>query len=181
MRIKTRWSKQDKERTIEEFASVLAFLSRKSAADGVLALENKGYETKSNAHRFQIMGEFLAFSLQVVDRLAYEQLDEDKRQGLIPALAQNMISGFVENQDEILGEGAHRKAFIDLLNQRGEEYAELSFRNGEGGFDFLRYFGEQVAALTTEKQFVSQQVMEIEAPKAISTLKKGMKDLFNDE
>jgi len=30
----------------------------------------------------------------------------------------------------------------------------------------------------TEKQFVSQQVMEIEAPAAISALNKGMKDLF---
>ena len=78
----------------------------------------------------------------------------------------------------MLGEGEHRQAFIDALNQQGEDYAELSFRDGEAGFDFLRYFGEQVAAVMAEKHFVSQQVMDIEGPEAIKTFKQSMHNLL---
>lgn len=178
MLIKSRWNKRAKEQTIENIAGALAFISWKIATNCVLELENKGYETKSNAHRLQIVGEFLAFLLQVADRLAYEQMEDEQRQAFITALAISMANTFADNQQEMLGEGEHRKAFIDLLNQRGEDYAELSFPDGEAGFDFLRYFGEQVAAIMAEKHFVSQEVMGIEGPDAIKMLKKGMRDLF---
>ncbi len=178
MQIKSRWNKRAQEQSIEDIAGALGFISWKIATNGVLELENKGYQTDSNAHRLQIIGEFLAFLLQVADRLAYEQLDEEERQRFIIALALHIADTFADNQRDVLGEGEHRKAFIDLLNQRAEDYAELGFRDGEAGFDFRRYFGEQVAAVMTEKHFVSQQVMDIEGPEAIKTLKKGMQDLF---
>jgi hypothetical protein len=65
-----------------------------------------------------------------------------------------------------------------LLNQRADTYASLSFANGEAGFDLRRYFGERVAALLNNDTFVSQQAMDVEAPNAIKTLAKGMRDLF---
>ncbi|MEN8216215.1 MAG: hypothetical protein ABFS56_07525 [Pseudomonadota bacterium] len=178
MRIKSRWNKRAKEQTIEDIAGALGFISWNIATNGVLELENKGYQTESNAHRLQIIGEFLAFLLQVADRLAFVQMENEERQRFISALAKHMVETFADNQRDVLGEGEHRQAFIDLLNQRAEDYAELSFRDGEAGFDFLRYFGEQIAALMAEKHFVSQQVMDIEGPEAIKTLKKGMQDLF---
>jgi len=179
MRVNSRWSKQDKKRTLEDIASALSFINWKIATNSVLELENKGYQTDSNAHRLQIIGEFLAFLLQVADRLVYEKLEVEGRQRFITALASRMVDTFVDNQRDALGEGKHHQTFIDLLNQRAEDYAELSFHNGEAGFDFLRYFGEQVAACMTEKHFVSQQVMDVEGPKAIQTFKKSMADLFN--
>ncbi len=170
--------RKKKERTLEEIASSLSLINWKIATKSVLELENKGYQTDSNAHRLQIIGEFLVFLIQVADRLAYEQLDDEKRQRFVTALALRMADIFADNQHDVLGEGEHRKAFIDLLNQRAEDYAELSFHNGEAGFDFLRYFGEQVAAVMKEKNFVSQQVMGIDGPEAIKTFKKGMRDFF---
>ncbi len=178
MRINTRWNKRAKKQSLENIAGAVGFISWKIATNGVLELENKGYQTESNAHRLQIIGEFLAFLLQTADRLVYDLLSDEERQRFITALALHMADTFADNQRDALGEGEHRKAFIDLLNQRAEDYAELSFRNGEAGFDFLRYFGEQVAAVMTEKHFVSQQVMDIEGPEAIKTLKKGMRDLL---
>ncbi len=178
MRIKSRWNKRAKKQSIEDIAGALAYISWRIAGNGVLELENKGYETKSNYHRLEIIGEFLAFLLQVGDRLAYERMEDEERQRFITALAMHMADTFAENKRDLLGEGEYRKAFIDLINQQAEDYAELSFSNGEAGFDFLRYFGERVASVMTDKHFSSQQVMDVEGPDAIKTFKKGMEDLF---
>lgn len=178
MKIKSRWNKRAKPQTLEDIAGALGFISWTIAGNAVLQLENKGYETTSNNHRLDIIGEFLTFLLQVADRLAYKQMDDEKRQSFIVALAQHMANTFAENKKDLLGEGEHRQTFIDLINNRAEDYAELSFNNGEAGFDFLRYFGEQVEALMKEKHFASQEVMDIEAPDAIRSFKKAMTDLF---
>jgi hypothetical protein len=178
MRIKSRWNKRAKKQSLEDIAGALAYISWRIATNGVLELENKGYETTSNNHRLEIIGEFLAFLLQVGDRLAYERMDDEERQRFIIALAMKMADTFAENKRDLLGEGEHRKAFIDLINQEAEDYAELSFSNGEAGFDFLRYFGERVASVMSDQHFSSQQVMDIEGPEAIKTFKKGMEDLF---
>ncbi|KHD10888.1 hypothetical protein PN36_26170 [Candidatus Thiomargarita nelsonii] len=162
MQIKSRWNKRAKEQSIEKIAGALGLISWKIATNAVLELENKGYQTDSNAHRLQIIGEFLAFLLQVADRLAFVKMETDERQRFISALAKLMVETFVDNQYDVLGEGEHQKAFIELLNQRAEDYAELSFDDGEAGFDFRRFFGEQVAAVMREKHFVSQEVMDIE-------------------
>lgn len=178
MKIKSRWNKRAKLQTIEDIAGALGFIGWTISGNAVLELEKKGYDTTSNNHRLDIIGEFLTFLLQVADRLAYKQMDDEKRQAFIVALAQHMADTFAGNKKDLLGEGEHRQAFIDLINKRAEDYAGLSFNNGEAGFDFLRYFGEQVEALMKEKHFASQQIMDIEAPDAIRAFKKAMTDLF---
>ncbi|EDN66478.1 conserved hypothetical protein [Beggiatoa sp. PS] len=178
MRIKSRWNKRAKEQSLEEIAKAVAFINWRIATNSLLELENKGYQTHSNAHRLQILGEFLAFLLQVVDRLVYGKMEDEERQAFITTLALSMADNFADNQRDMLGEGEYKKPFIDLLNQRSEDFAELSFKDGEAGFDFLRYFGEQVATVMEEKHFISQQIMDIEGPNAIKTLKKGLQDLF---
>jgi len=178
MQIKSRWNRRAKEQSIEDIAGALGFISWKIATNAVLELENQGYQTDSNAHRLEIIGEFLAFLLQVADRLAFVKMETGERQRFITALAKHIVDTFVDNQRDVLGEGEHQKAFIDLLNQRAEDYAGLSFDDGEAGFDFRRFFGERVAAVMREKHFVSQQVMDIEGPDAIKTFKKAMRDLF---
>jgi hypothetical protein len=181
MRIKTRWNKQAKEQSLENIAGALNMVSWKIATQSVLELENQGYQTNSNAHRLQIIGEFLAFLLQVADRLAYQQLTEEERQGLITTLASGMTNTFVDNQRDVLGQGEYRQQFIQFLNQRAEDYAELSFHHNEAGFDFLRYFGEQVATIMEEdKHFVSQQIMSVAGPQAITTFKQAMAGLFSE-
>jgi len=178
MKIKSRWNKRAKPQSTEDIAGALGFISWTISGNAVLELERKGYDTTSNNHRLDIIGEFLTFLLQVADRLAYKQMDDEKRQAFIVALAQHMADTFAGNKKDLLGEGEHRQAFIDLINKRAGDYAELSFNNGEAGFDFLRYFGEQVEALMKEKHFASQQIMDIEAPDAIRAFKKAMTDLF---
>ena len=175
MRIKTRWNKRAKEQSLENIAGALNMTGWKIATQSVVELENKGYQTKSQAQRLQIIGEFLAFLLQVADRLAYQQLTEEDRQRLITYLALGMTDTLVDNQRDIFGPGEYRNQFIQLLNQRAEDYAEFSFNHDGAGFDFLRYFGEQVATILEEDQhFVSQQIMDVEGPLAIKAFKQAM-------
>lgn len=180
MRIKTRWNQRAKKQSLENIASALNMTSWKIATQSVVELENQGYQTKSQAQRLQIIGEFLAFLLQVADRFAYQQLAEEDRQLLITHLALGMTDTFVDNQRDLFGLGEYRNQFIQLLNQRAEDYAELSFHHDEAGFDFLRYFGEQVATIFEEdKHFVSQQILDVEGPLAIKTFQPAMAGLLS--
>ncbi len=178
MRVNSRWNARAKSQSLVEIAGAVSFICWKIATNAVLELENQGCQTTSNAHRLQIIGEFMAFLLQVTDRLSYETLATANRQSFITALAQRMIDTYTDNQRDVLGPGEYRASFIHFLNQRINDYSELSFQHGEAGFDFLRYFGEQVEALLKEKPYVSQQIMSVAGPQAIKTLAKGLQDLF---
>lgn len=178
MRIKARWNKEAKEQSLKDIAGAVNMICWKIATNSVLELENQGCQTHSNYHRLQIIGELLAFLVAVADRLVYKSLNAEERQDFILFLAWRMTDTYVDNLREVLGPGEYRRAFIDMINQRGADYSELSFNEDEAGFDFLRYFGVQVEALMPEKHWVSQPVMEVTGPEAIKTLKTAMHDLF---
>lgn len=179
MHIKSHWNKRAKPQSLEEIAGALGFICWQIATHGVLELENQGFTTHSQSHRLQIIAEFLAFLFQVADRLSYVRMTETDRQRFITALALYLAEVFANNQWDAVGNGEHRRLFIDLLNQRASEYADLSFNDGDAGFDFLRYFGEQVAATLNDQRWVSEYIVDVGAPAAIQTLKTGMKGLFN--
>lgn len=187
MRIRTRWHQtqrtdnQTQAKTLEDIASSLKMTLWQIAGNGVLELENQGYHTQTNQDRLTLIAEYLAFLLQITDRLVYENLSEEDRQRFITALALGITKTFADNQRDLQGSGEYKSAFIDFLNQRGENYAECSFQSDMPGFDFLRYFGEQIAAALPQDNslWVSQFIMEVEAPAAIDNLKKGLNSLFN--
>jgi hypothetical protein len=179
MQIKARWNKRAKEQSLEDIAGAVNMICWKIATNSVLELENQGCQTHSNHHRLQIIGELLAFLVSVADRLVYESLTDEERQDFILFLAWRMTDTYMDNLREVLGPGDYRRAFIDMINQRGVDYSELSFNEGEAGFDFLRYFGEQMEALMVEKHWVSQQAIEVTGPEAVKTLKTAMHDLFD--
>ncbi len=178
MRIRARWNKHAKQQSLEDIAGAISLICWKIATNGVLELENQGCQTDSNAQRLQIIGEFLAVLLQVTDRLVYESLEGTDRHRFITSLGLQMTDTYADNQQDVLGTGNHRQTFLDLLNQRTEDYSELSFNEGEAGFDFLRYFGEQVETVVKGQNWVGQQVMDKEGPAAIKTLKSALQGLM---
>lgn len=180
MRVKSRWNKRAREQSLEDIAKAVAFMCWQIATEGLLHLENQGFQTHSREHRLHIAGEFLAFLLQVSDRLVYQRMEDEQRQQFITTLALRMVDIYADNQHDILigREEDYRTTFINLLNQRASDYSEFNFRYGEAGFDFLRYFGEQVEALMEEKPWVSQQIVGIEGPEAIKVLTRGIENLF---
>jgi hypothetical protein len=86
----------------------------------------------------------------------------------------------LDNQRDLLKEELHyREDFIAHLNQRANDYAELSFNDDQPGFDFLRYFGEQVATTLPEQRWISEYVAEVRGPEAVHDLRRSLVSLLN--
>ena len=184
MRVKSRWSKKDKTRSVDETAGALAFITWRIAANHVLHLENEGFQTDTQQQRLDVIAEFLAFLIHVTDRLVYGHLSDEDRQALISAYALRMADTFAGNVKDVAGasDGDPRGGFIETLNQRMSDYAEMSFADGQPGFNLLAFFGEKVAGVMGPKdnRWIQDQIMEIEAPEALKPLKKALRDLVPD-
>ncbi len=181
MRIRSRWKNKGRARTIEENAGALAFIEWRIAGQALLNLENEGFQTDTQLQRLDVLQELSAFLIHVTDRLVHNDLDDEQRQKFIVALALKMADTYHDNRVDSEGRGKDfRPGFIDTLNQRMADYAECSFDNGEPGYQFKRYLGECVTNTMGEKdrKWISDQVMEIEIPDMLKTLKKGLGDLF---
>jgi len=182
VRIRSHWNKKGKARTIEETAGALAFIEWRIAAQTLLNLENEGFQTDTQRQRLDVLQELSAFLIHVTDRLVHGDLDEDQRQQFIVALAVKMADTYHDNRVDAEGRGQDfRPGFIDILNQRLANYAECSFNDGKPGYEFKRYLGECVTNTMgdRDRKWISDQVMDIEVPEMLKTLKKGLKDLFD--
>lgn len=181
MRIRSRWKNKGRARTLEENAGALAFIEWRIAGQTLLNLENEGFQTDTQMQRLDVLQELSAFLIHVTDRLVHGDLDEEQRQKFIVALAMKMADTYHDNRVDAEGRGQdYRPGFIDILNQRLADYAECSFDNGEPGYEFKRYLGECVTRVMgdRDRKWISDQVMEIEVPEMLKTLKKGLGDLF---
>ncbi|MDH3527292.1 MAG: hypothetical protein OEM43_07285 [Gammaproteobacteria bacterium] len=180
MRVKSKWNLKDKQRSLSETGGAMAFILWRIAQQGVLNLENEGFQTDTNAQRLDIIAEFLAFLVHLVDRMTSDDLGQNERVEFITALARHLADNIQQNRTDAEGKGEYRQALVDLLNQRAADYAEFSFTDNEPGFAFRRYFGENVRAVMGAKdnKWITDQVMDIEAPEALIPLRKALRDLF---
>ena len=180
MRVKSKWNLKDRERTLSETGAAMGFILWRIAQQGVLNLENEGFQTDTNAQRLDVMAEFLAFLLHLVDRKTVDRLDPGQRQEFITALALSLADNMQGNRTDAQGKGEYRKALINLLNERAADYAGFAMPDGEPGYAMRRYFGENVRAVMGEKdnQWITDQVMDVEVPEALPPLKKALRELF---
>ncbi len=182
MRVKSHWNVKGKQRSLEEVAGALAFIEWRIAGNSVLSLENEGFETTTNRQRLDVFQELTAFLIHVTDRLVHESMQEEERQKFIVGLALKMADFYHDNRVDAEGRGKdYRQPYIEILNQRLADYAEFSFEEGEPGYAFKRYLGEAVTKVMGQKdsKWITDQVMEIEVPKMLEPLKKGLRDLFD--
>ena len=180
MRVKSKWSNKGRERTLDEVGGAAAFILWRIAQQGLLNLENEGFQTETRSQRMDVIAEFLAFLVHLADRKQAEALDANERQEFITSLARHLASTMQENRTDAEGKGDYRRPLIDLLNERGANYAECPMPDGEPGYAMKRYFGECVSAVMGEKdnQWITDQVMDIEVPEALPPLNKALKELF---
>lgn len=184
MRVKSHWNVKGKERPLEEIAGALGFIEWRIAGNTVLSLENEGFETSTNLQRLDIFQELAAFLIHVTDRLVHDRFQDQDRQKFIVALALKMADYYHDNRVDAEGRGQDfRQPFIDTLNARMADYAEFSFDDGEPGYAFRRYLGEAVTQVMgpRDSKWITDQVMDIEVPKMLKPLKKGLRDLFETE
>jgi hypothetical protein len=179
VRVKSRWSKTDKPKTAEDTGGALAFIAWRIAGQGVLNLENEGFQTDTQRQRLDVITEFVAFLIHVTDRLCYGPISDEERAALINAFALRTADTYAGNLHDLGEPTEGRRDYIATLNQRMDDYAGMSFRDGEPAFNLLAGFGERVAAKMGPKdnRWIQDQVMEIEAPKAVKTLKRALRDL----
>lgn len=181
MRVKSRWNKKGKTHSVEEIAGALAFILWRIATNGVLSMENAGFQTETQAQRLEIIAEFLAFAIHVADRMTIERFDQEQRVRFMTELAQKCAKHMEDNKRDVMGPGEYRQGFIERLNQRMADYAEFGYSEKEGpSFGMKRFFGDQVKLCFSgeDQKWASSQVMDIEVPEILIHLKRATPNLF---
>jgi hypothetical protein len=180
VRVKSKWSNKGRARTLDEVGGAAAFILWRIAQQGLLNLENEGFQTDTRSQRMDVIAEFLAFLLHLADRKKAEVLGVQQRQEFITSLARHLADTMQENRTDAEGKGDYRRPLIDLFNERGANYAECPMPDGEPGYAMKRYLGECVTAVMGEKdnKWITDQVMAVEVPEALPPLNKALDELF---
>jgi hypothetical protein len=183
VRVKSKWNDKHRERSMTEIGGAAAFILWRIAQQGLLNLENEGFQTDTQAQRLDVISEFVVFLVHLADRLKAGQLEQEQRSEFITSLARHLADTMQENRTDAQGKGEYRKAFISLLNERAADYAGFSMPGDDPGYAMRRFFGENVREVMGEKDklWITDQVMDVEVPEALPPLKKALRELFAAE
>ncbi len=176
-RLKAKWNKKNQTRTPEQIASAVGFNIWLLAAEACLNLENEGFETNTQSQRLDVICEFLAFSLHLVDRLTYGELEESERVRFINSLGVSLATTVQSNRVDANGAGEYRTSFVKLLNQRMDEYSECAYDSETGpGFSLKRVLGNHVMHAMGERdnKWIPDYVIDAESPKIIKGINRVM-------
>ncbi len=185
MRIKTRWHKTGKPKSMKQQASVMAFIIWRLARGSLQHMREEKFEIDPGQQYFAFLIEFLIFLIQIADRIAYRELDHERRTEFTTALALRLAEILEENQRDLLGttaDGSYKEHFISLCNRRSADYATFAYTNEGPDFAFMRYLGNSVREIMggKDKPWVTDQVIQIEAPEAVKMVQRGMEGLFEE-
>ena len=180
VRTKGKFHNKSRPKTLEEIAGAVGMTAWKLAQTTTNRMYSDGFNFSSNEQILNVISEFLAFIIQLTDRLSYDKMSDEQRQRFVGALAKHLIRTWIENMQIEVGEGEHQAAIIDTLNQRMEAYAEFGFSDGEPSYHARRYFGSCVDAVMggENNKWVIEQIVDVESPVVIKTLKKNLDDLL---
>jgi hypothetical protein len=178
--VKTRWRKKGA-RTLAERAGVIGANVWKISLEIFKHMEKEGFRFGTDRLVTDVLAEFIAFLVQLVDRAVYGKLSEADRATLIGEVARHLAATMENNQLDLFGPGEYRKPFIDLLNARFEAYAGFECPGGEPGFPCLLVFAGKVsdAMASSDNKWVVEQMMEIEAPEMVRAIKKLVDQTVN--
>ena len=181
LRIKSHWHDDDAERSLEEIAGAIAFIAWKIALNKAINLHGEDFVYESDQQRLGVIAEYLCFQVQLVDRITFEMLDEEGRAKLITRLALRLAAYLQDNGEELFGCGDYREEFIERLNRRSADYAELSYAEDGPSYAFLRHLGHEVQGIMgrdEKNRWVIDQVMDRDGPEVARQLKRAVLDLF---
>ena len=186
IRVKTVWFKKDGERTAEEIASAVATTTWRVADKAVDNLGRENYDIITPERGFKLIAEFLAFLVHYCDRMAYATLSSERRMAVLQAVSLRLAEVMEQNIHSMVGKDDgrdYKKEFIDFLNRRFAEYAEFEFPDDDkASFPALRFLGLQIRDEMDEKDktWVMDQIMDIEMPEMMGTVRKSFKGLLSD-
>jgi len=182
LRVKTVWFKNAGGRSAAEVATVLASTIWRLADITVSNLSKADCDIVTPERGIRILGEVAAFLLHMVDRSVYGRIPDEERAPLIQSAGKRLAEMVVNNLREMgIDDGFdYRANFIDMLNRRGEDYATFDCQPDKPGFPILRYLGLAVRELMLESDqpWVIDQIMDLQAPEALGTLKKTVDGFY---
>ena len=182
VRIKSQWHNEDQQRTFADTGSAIAFNGWKIAMEKAINLHGVDFVYESDRQRIDVIAEYLIFEIQLVDRLAHMDLDDEQRTGIVTALAMKLAAYIHDNSLELLGPGDHQGRFIEKLNQRSAEYGEFDFNSKGPAFSFYRHLGSEIQLLMGsqgENRWVIDQVMDVDGPQVYKQLRRITRDLID--
>lgn len=186
IRIRSRFHTGGRERTMAELASVVAMLSWKLAIESIKRMREAKFDIDLGRPYFDYVCETMAFHAHFADRVAFEQLAPESRGEFTTALAKRMGEAIEDNADMLLAAtepDACRRYFLDVFNAAGADYAEYGCDGKGPDFGFRRAYAARVRESMPEKDknWVYDQVMEIEAPEGVKAIRKTLDGLFGDD
>ena len=186
IRVKTVWFKKEGERSAEEIAGAVASTVWRVADKAVDNLGRENYDIITPARGFKLIAEFVAFLAHYCDRMAYASLAPERRTAVLQAIAIRLGEVMEENIISMVGPDPNRNfkaEFIDFLNRRFNDYAEFDFPDDEkASFPALRFLGLQIRdeMADDDKTWIMDQIMDIEMPEMMGTVRKSFKGLLSD-
>ena len=182
MRVKSRWFRGERPKPPAELAGAAAFIVWRVALNALQRMRAARFDIETGAPYFTFLAEFIAFLIAIADRIAYGGLDAEDRIEFTTALARRLAATLEDNARELLRREDERsaRAFVALVNERSADYAAFGYDENGPDFGFLRAFGHRVTDIMPAKDrtWTVAQVMESEAPEAVATLQKAMRDLM---
>lgn len=179
-RTRDRWRNGAKPKSLEDNATALAYIIWQLALNAAKNLHIEDFHYRDDGQRTDVIAEYLAFLVHVTDRLVHGHLDLEQRTRFVSTAAAAAARHLQSNKEDILGRRDYKSPFLALLNERSQEYAQCSFEADYPGYPMLRAFGshvQQVMGTDQTNKWVIDQVMEIDAPNAVDSLKKSMANL----
>ncbi|MCP4491376.1 MAG: hypothetical protein GY820_29285 [Gammaproteobacteria bacterium] len=151
-KLKRGWSDKGKDRSLQDIGGAISFNIWQISGQGVLDLENEGFQTDTHSQRLDVIAEFTAYLLQLADRMVFDLFDRQQRHDLISATGLHLTGIMQDNRQEADGQGEYTKDFLQLLNSRISEYSGCQFDTDDGpSFTFLRLLGDRVTASMGER------------------------------
>lgn len=180
MRMKSKWYKKDKPRSLEENAHALGFICWQIAVDRVKNMERWQYTVDLPDRTLSVIAEYLIFLAHLADRLCYENFNQQERAIFLNALVKRFADILDENRADVKDDSHSREDFIQLVNQNFNEYSAFCFNPQHASLDIYRYLGHRISEVlgAEHNKGVVEQVIEIEGPESFYHLKKAMTNLI---
>jgi len=188
-RLKTRWNLDKGSRTHSDTASVISTNIWRIITEALLDMENTGFMPESNAQRLDILAEFAAYAIHLLDRTIYHSSVHLDRQKIVLQTAQHLEGIIVQNRLDVRRDtgGDSRAAapseapLLSLLNQRSDEYAECRYDDSGPSFQMQRILGDHIAAIMPAKnrQWVATYILDIAAHDIYLNVSKALKAFLN--
>ena len=182
LRIKSHWRNPEQERSVPQIASALAYIAWRLSVEKAVNLHCERFLYDDDRQRMAVVQEYLVFLIQIADRLSYDIMGQEDRRELITTFAAKVFEHIQDNGRDLFGNGDYGHPFIELLNRRSEEYAQLHFDAEGPSYPFLRHLGYEIQCVMgkrEENRWVIDQVMDKDGWDAYKQFSRAFVNLFD--